>query len=265
MHAREDASSEVTPQRVSGISLTALRAVANSIFFGVWTAFMVTFAVTTGVLLRDPEFFKRMQRYWARGLTGFWGVELVVYGAEHMPNSEAGCVVMANHASYADIVALFIALPVIPGFMAKRELLKVPFLAAALRAGGHVIVDRSQSDQAKKAIESAARQVREGRTVLIFPEGTRGDSESIGDFKSGGFRLARTAGVPIIPVGLRGTAQVGPKNSLLFWPGRIEVHIGEPVMPSEVQSLDSPTLIKRVRGRIVTLSDMTANLSRSAG
>jgi 1-acyl-sn-glycerol-3-phosphate acyltransferase len=258
MHAREDASSEVTPERVSGNPLIVVRAVANSIFFGVWTAFMVTFAVTTGVLLRDPEFFKRMQRYWARGLTGFWGVELVVYGAEHMADSGAGRVVMANHASYADIVALFIALPNIPGFMAKRELLKVPFLAAALRAGGHVIVDRGQHDQAKKAIQSAAQQVRDGRTVLIFPEGTRGDAERLLDFKSGGFRLARTAGVPIYPVGLRGTAKIGPKHSLLFWPGKIEVHIGEPLSPSEIQALDPASVIQRVRSRIITLSGMTA-------
>jgi 1-acyl-sn-glycerol-3-phosphate acyltransferase len=257
MHVGEDASSEVTPQRVSGNPLIAMRAVANSVFFGVWTAFMVTFAVTTGVLLRDPEFFKRMQRYWARGLTSFWGVELVVYGAEHMADSGAGCVVMANHASYADIVALFIALPNIPGFMAKRELLKVPFLAAALRAGGHVIVDRGQHDQAKKAIESAAQQVRDGRTVLIFPEGTRSGADSIGEFKTGGFRLARRAGVPIFPVGLRGTAQVGPKHSLLFWPGKIEVHIGEPLSPAEIQSLDPAAVIQRVRGRIITLSGMS--------
>jgi 1-acyl-sn-glycerol-3-phosphate acyltransferase len=260
MHAREDAASEPTPQRVSGNPLTAARAVANSIFFGVWTAFMVTFAVTTGVLLRDPEFFKRMQRYWAKGLTSFWGVDLVVYGAENMANATTGCVVMANHASYADIVALFIALPVIPGFMAKRELLKVPFLAAALRAGGHVIVDRASGDRssAKKVLDEAARQVREGRTVLVFPEGTRGDGEFIREFKSGGFRLARNAEVPIVPVGLRGASQVGPKHSLLFWPGRIEVHIGEPITPADLQGLDPSELMRRVRGRIVTLSGLTA-------
>lgn len=219
---------------------------------------MVTFAVSTGLLLRDPEFFKRMQRYWARGLLGFWGVELAVYGTEHMVADAAGCVVMANHASYADIVALFIALPKIPGFMAKRELLRVPFLAAALRAGGHVIVDRGQHDQAKKAIESAAQQVREGRTVLVFPEGTRGDSETIGEFKSGGFRLARSAGVPIIPVGLRGTGKIGPRHSLLVWPGKIEVHIGEPLAPAEISGIEQSALIQRVRGRIVSLSGTPA-------
>ena len=214
---------------------------------------MVTFAVAAGLALRDPHFFKRMQRYWARGLTRFWGVELEVYGAEHVQDGSS-YVVMANHASYADIVALFCALPVIPGFMAKRELMRVPFLAAALRAGGHVIVDRGQRDGAKKMIEDAAQQVREGKTVLIFPEGTRGDSKTVGDFKSGGFRLARSAGVPIVPVGLRGTGNIGPRHSLLFWPGKIEVHIGQPLPPTDVLALDTNSLIRQVRGEIISLS-----------
>ncbi|HKP59531.1 MAG TPA: lysophospholipid acyltransferase family protein [Polyangiales bacterium] len=258
MRAREDAVEAVTSQRVMGNSLTFVRAVANSIFFGLWTAFMVSYAVSTGLLLRDPDFFKRQQRHWARGLLSFWGVELEIFGAEYM-SPATSYVIMANHASYADIVALFMALPIIPGFMAKRELLRVPFLAAALRAGGHVIVDRGQHDKAMKVIDTAARQVREGKTVLIFPEGTRGNSETLGDFKSGGFRLARSAGVPIIPVGLRGTGKVGPRHSLLFWPGKIEVHIGEPLLPSEIQSLDHGALMQRVRGRIVTLSGTPAS------
>lgn len=258
MRATDEAISEVTSHRVMGNSLTFLRAVTNSIFFGLWTAFMVTFAVSTGLLLRDPDFFKRMQRYWARGLTSFWGVDLHVLGAEHIVPG-ASYVVMANHVSYADIVALFIALPVIPGFMAKRELLRVPFLAAALRAGGHVIVDRGRHEKAMKAVQSAAQQVREGRTVLVFPEGTRGDSETIGEFKSGGFRLARQAGVPIVPVGLRGTGRIGPKHSVLFWPGRVEVHIGEPLSAAEIQALDHSALVRQVRGRIVTLSGIQAS------
>jgi 1-acyl-sn-glycerol-3-phosphate acyltransferase len=163
---------------------------------------------------------------------------------------------MSNHASYADIVALFIALPMIPGFLAKRELMRVPFLAAALRAGGHVIVDRGRRDSARQAIESAAEQVREGKTVLIFPEGTRGDTDAIAAFKSGGFHLAKAAQVPIIPVGLRGTRAVGPKNTFLFWPGKVEVHIGAPVMPDEINARELQPLVEHVRREIAELSAM---------
>jgi 1-acyl-sn-glycerol-3-phosphate acyltransferase len=174
-----------------------------------------------------------------------------------MPEGQS-YVVMSNHASYADIVALFIALPVIPGFLAKAELMRVPFLAAALRAGGHVIIQRGKRESARAAIGSAADQVRSGKTVLIFPEGTRGDAVSVGEFKSGGFHLAKAAQVPIIPVGLRGTGAVGPKHTFLFWPGKVEVHIGAPVMPGEVTAQELFPLTQNVRARIAELSAMPA-------
>ena len=234
-----------------------LRAVANSVFSVVWTALMVTFAIISSLVLGDPEFFRRAQRAWARGLARFWGLELSVIGAEHMREGQS-YVVMSNHASYADIVALFMALPVIPGFLAKRELMRVPFLAAALRAGGHVIIDRGKRQSARAALDSAADQVRSGKTVLIFPEGTRGDTDSIAEFKRGGFHLAKAAQVPIIPVGLRGTRQVGPKHSLLFWPGKVEVHIGAPVTPDDVTAYELSPLMQNVRSRIAELSAMPA-------
>lgn len=234
-----------------------LRAVANSVFSVVWTAFMVTYAIGSSLVLRDPEFFRRAQRGWARGMARFWGLELSVFGTEHMQAGQS-YVIMSNHASYADIVALFMALPVIPGFLAKRELMRVPFLAAALRAGGHVIIDRGKRESARAAIGSAADQVRSGKTVLIFPEGTRGDTDSIAEFKSGGFHLAKAAQVPIVPVGLRGTRQIGPKNSFLFWPGKVEVHIGAPVLPGDASGQELNALVQSVRARIADLSAMPA-------
>ena len=214
---------------------------------------MVSFAVTSSALLRDFGFFRRMQRIWAKGLIRFWGVEISVVGAEHM-RDDASYVVMANHTSYADIVALFIALPIIPGFVAKRELMRVPFLAAALRAGGHVIVDRARRSNAHQALDRAAIEVRAGKTVLIFPEGTRNDARHMGRFKSGGFHLAKAAQVPVLPVGLRGTGHVGPRDSWLIWPGKIEVHIGSALDSEQVVELDVAQLMREARKRIATLS-----------
>jgi 1-acyl-sn-glycerol-3-phosphate acyltransferase len=240
--------------------LLVIRSFANLIFLGVWTAFMVTIAVTLAALRGDPEVFRRMQRDWARGLIKFWGVQVEVHGAEHMAGDRS-YVVMSNHLSYADIVALFLALPVIPGFLAKRELTRVPFLAQALRSGGHVVIDRGQRANARQAINEAALQVKGGKTVLIFPEGTRGDTDTIGDFKKGGFYLAREAGVPILPVGLRGTRGVFARGSLLVRPGRVEVHIGAPIASDEVLRRDASDLVPVVRAKIMELSAMPARES----
>jgi len=216
---------------------------------------MVVLAVSLGVLLRDPELFRRMQRRWARGLVRVWGVSVEVHGAERMEATRS-YIVMSNHLSYVDIVVLFIALPIIPGFLAKRELTRVPFLSQALRSGGHVLIDRKQHSSAVQTLNDAADQVRGGKTVLIFPEGTRGDSDTVGSFKRGGFHLARTAGVPIVPVGLRGSRAVFPRGSLLVRPGKVEVHIGEPVTEERVVNEDINQLVAGVRREIMELSAM---------
>jgi 1-acyl-sn-glycerol-3-phosphate acyltransferase len=244
--------------------LQTIRSFANLIFLGAWTALMVTVAVTLGALRRDPELFRRMQRDWARGLIKFWGVELEVHGSEHMQAGNS-YVVMSNHLSYVDIVALFLALPIIPGFLAKRELTKVPFLAQALRSGGHVVIDRGQRANAMAAINDAAEQVRSGKTVLIFPEGTRGDTDTIGDFKKGGFYLAKAARVPILPVGLRGTRMIFPRSSLLVRPGKVEVHIGAPIPEGEVELRDAGEMVPYVRARIMELSAMPAREADAQG
>lgn len=248
---------------VASGGLRTLRYVANSIFFGLWTAFMVTYAVSMGALTRDPERFRREQRRWAGGLLKFWGVELQVFGAEHMPPGTS-YVVLSNHLSYVDIVALFLALPITPGFLAKRELMRVPFLATALRQGGHVLIDRSKHASAVQTLQDAAAQVRGGKTVLIFPEGTRGDSNTVGKFKKGGFHLVRDAGVPLLPVGVRGARDIFPKNAWLVRSGKLEVHIGEPITPDEVAALDADSLVERTRDAIVELSALPRRESASA-
>ena len=237
--------------------MLAVRSFINFLFFGVWTAFMVVYAVTAGVLLRDPDFFKRAQRRWAGGLLKFWGVTLDVHGGE-LVDTDRSYVVMSNHLSYVDIVVLFLALPIIPGFLAKSELTKVPFLSQALRSGGHVVINRQKTSSAVQTLNAAAEQVRDGKTVLIFPEGTRGDSNTIGKFKKGGFHLAKSAEVPILPAGLRGSRDIFPRGSLLVRPGRVEVHIGTPIPAEEVQQRDAGELVPRVRTSIMELAEMPA-------
>ena len=243
--------------------MSILRSVLNSVFLGLWTAFMVTLAVLLSVLRGDFGVFRRMQRKWAGGLVRFWGVDLVVQGAEHM-DTATSYVVMSNHLSWADIVVLFLALPTTPGFLAKRELLRVPFLAAALRAGGHVLIDRGRRSSAVQALHRAAEEIRGGKTVLVFPEGTRGDTDTIGDFKKGGFHLARDAKVPILPVGVRGSRAIFPRDGVLIHPGRVEVHIGAPISVADVEQLSVDALVARTRSEVMALSAMPARESGRA-
>lgn len=232
-----------------------IKAILNTLFLPAWTVFMVSFAVVRVVLERDPAIFRRLQRNWGKGIADFVGIRVSLHGAEHM-DPELSYVVVSNHQSYMDIPVLFMALPTTPGFVAKKELMKVPFLAKALDMGGHVLLDRGDRMSAHQSLEAAAEEIRGGKTVLIFPEGTRGSSEAIYKFKNGAFFMAKSAGVPILPIGLRGTRKTFPREGWLIRGGAVEMHIGEAILPEQIVDSDVRTVSDLVRTRIAELADM---------
>jgi 1-acyl-sn-glycerol-3-phosphate acyltransferase len=104
------------------------------------------------------------------------------------------------------LVALIHSLPVEWKFVAKKELLWIPFFGRALGCADPVIIDRSNREKSVKSLQRAAERVRGGANVIIFPEGTRNPEAGLAEFKSGGFHLAIQAGVPVVPVAVRGDA-----------------------------------------------------------
>ena len=132
---------------------------------------------------------------------------------------KGGCVVVANHSSHADTAVLLAALPPTakPVFVAAADYwFDVPvrqFIASSL-AG--VLPVRRNGGGGFEAMLAAARPALEaGRTVVIYPEGTRSTNGSVGEFRSGALRLARECGVPVVPIALTGTADVLPKGGQL--------------------------------------------------
>jgi 1-acyl-sn-glycerol-3-phosphate acyltransferase len=217
--------------------------------------FCVSAALVVGFLRRDPDFFYRKQRGWARGLYRICGIELEVEGAEHMDPAGA-YVIVANHASYMDIPALFGGLPKLPQFMAKRELAKLPFLGTALRSGRHVLIDRGNHASAKGSLDRAAEHLKGGAAILIFPEGTRSVVDGVGRLKTGALRLAKLGQVAILPVGIAGTRRVLPKHGRIIRPGRVRVRVGAPISAGDVQALSLNELSERVRSTLSELSGL---------
>jgi 1-acyl-sn-glycerol-3-phosphate acyltransferase len=235
--------------------VTWLRALFNSLVFPLWTALSVTVGLCARVLTRDPLLFYRWQRGWARGLLRLCGIELEVHGAEHM-RPDGAYVIVANHASYMDIPALFAALPKLPQFMAKDELARIPFLGAALRAGRHILVKRGNHATARSSLDSAAEQLKSGAAILVFPEGTRSTRDAIGRFKTGAFRLAKLGEVEILPVGISGTRYVLPKHGRLIRPHRLSVHIAPPLPVAAVRDSSLHDLSERTRSLLASLSGL---------
>jgi 1-acyl-sn-glycerol-3-phosphate acyltransferase len=163
-----------------------------------------------------------------------------------------GCIVVANHASHADTAALLAALPpsAQPVFGAAADYwFDVPvrrFVATSL-AG--ILPVRRSGDGGYAALLAAVRPaLKAGRTVVVYPEGTRSTNGTIGEFRSGALRLARDCGVPIVPVAVMGTADVLPKDGR-YSPAPMRVHIGDPVDPAN-------TSTPQLRAQVMALRDI---------
>lgn len=157
---------------------------------------------------------------------------------------------VANHQSQFDIPALVLSMPVDFRIVAKRELLYIPIFGWALWLAGFIFIDRSDRDRAIRRLDRAVRIVRRGTSVVVFAEGTRSPDGRLLPFKKGGFVLALKAGVPIVPVSIRGGRAILPKGSLRVRPGTIEVVFGAAVPTSGYTLETKETLIAAVRDRI---------------
>lgn len=165
---------------------------------------------------------------WARATFSFCGVKVEVRGLENIEPG-AGYLVMANHTSHFDVLALFGWLPLVVRFVAKRELTRIPLVGWTMALGAAFIVDRSNRAQAIASIERAKRSLLKGQSVLFFPEGTRTPAGEVGALKKGPFYLATGARAPILPVGLSGTGAVMAKGDWHIRPGKIVMRIGAPI------------------------------------
>jgi 1-acyl-sn-glycerol-3-phosphate acyltransferase len=155
-------------------------------------------------------------------------VRIRVHGTANVRPDRA-YVYVANHASLIDTPALFAYLPYPFRIMAKRGLFWIPFMGWHLWASGHFPIDRRDARRTARSVRAVIDGVREGRSLAVFPEGTRTPDGRLQEFKPGAFKIAIKAGVPIVPVAIRGAFALLPKTSLAPIPGTIDVFIQEPI------------------------------------
>lgn len=196
-------------------------------------------------------------RWWCRLVAWSIFARIHVHGTENV-REDQNYVYMANHSSLIDIPALFACLPYQFRIMAKKELFYVPFLGWHLLTAGNFPIDRSDPRKTAKSLRGVIDGVRGGKSLAVFPEGTRTPTGLLQDFKSGAFKIALRAGVPIVPVSIRGTFKLLPKTTLAPRPGRVDVIIGKPI--------DTRAYSEKTLGELIatTRSAIQANLESSA-
>jgi len=177
------------------------------------------------------------------------GVRVVLSGVDHIEKGRPH-VLMANHQGAFDIFALLAYLPVDFKWLAREGIFKIPVLGWAMGTAGYISIERKGTKKALESVERAVAKIREGVSVLVFPEGTRSPDGRIHSFKKGGFTLAIKASAPIVPISIWGSRDVLPRSSLRVRPGKIEIVIGKPIRTYDRGLAGRDELMKKVREAI---------------
>jgi len=168
---------------------------------------------------------KMARTLWAPGILKLAGVKTItVDGIENIDLSKT-YVVASNHQSYLDIPLLFNILPINLYFVGKKQLKHVPFLGWYMMATGMLFIDSSNRQRAMQSLKLAGERIKKGKSIFIFPEGTRSKDGNIGDFKKGAFILAEKSKVDILPIRINGTGKIWNVKHGALKPGNVEIKI----------------------------------------
>ena len=144
---------------------------------------------------------------------------------------------VGNHRSYFDILVGYTTVPGLMGFVAKKEMEKIPLLSKWMLNVNCLFLDRNNIKEGLKTILAGIEKVRRGVSVWIFPEGTRNKNEQLSDllpFKEGSLKIAEKSGCPVVPVAIKGTAEVFEKHIPLICPSHVVIEFGEPFIVKEL-------------------------------
>ena len=200
------------------------------------------------IILPGQERRRRMARWSARMVFRLSGVGLRVTGLEHLPET---CIVAANHASYLDGIILTAALPPRFSFVIKREITKVPLVGWMLHRLGSEFGERFDKHAARKDASRLIQRSQDGACLGVFPEGTFLAEPGLRPFQLGGFMAAVRAGLPVVPVAIRGARHILPAH--VWWPraGDLEVEVLPALLPEARNGDEARRVRSEVRARIL--------------
>ena len=243
--------------RADGVSSHPVRSLR---LFAIWTAIaLLTLlfglpAIPAAFLPPRGDWFLRFARGWARSILFVAGIPVRVLHSERL---EAGksFVIASNHESFCDILMLLSALPMQVRFLAKRSVFRIPVLGWSIGAAGFVPVDRGERSRSGGAVEAAIRRLRDGRSLVIFPEETRTATGELLPFKQGAALLALRSGLPLLPVGIGGTFRILPRDTFDIRSGPAVLSIGEPIEVRGRSARERKELTRELSDRVKTLRE----------
>lgn len=183
---------------------------------------------------KDPEKKGRhclaIVRFMFRIILKVAGVHITVKGIENIPKDQS-VLYVGNHRSYFDILVGYTTVPTPLGFMAKKEMERIPLLSKWMKNVNCLFLDRENIREGLKAILEGVSKVKSGVSIWIFPEGTRNDSDNyleLMPFKEGSLKIAEKTGCPVVPVAITGTAEVYEDHFPRITSSHVTIEFGKP-------------------------------------
>ncbi len=222
---------------------------AYGLWFNFWlillTLILGPMIILFSLVQPDGRLARKLARLWGQLLLNILDIPVITQGFEHLAPGQT-YVFAANHRSQFDIFVLLATLPDDFGWVAKKSLFQIPIFGQAMGRMGNISIDRQNLQEAIKSLNQAASLVQGGRSLIVFPEGTRATSRELLPFKKGVFIMALKAGQPIVPVSISGTLAIQPRGSLYVRPGPIKVVISPPIDPQEFRGRRKEELMAAV-------------------
>lgn len=191
----------------------------------------------------------------ARGVMWCSGVKITVKGKENIPKDQAALFV-ANHKSYFDIPILVSIIDIPVAFIGKIELKKIPIVSYWMKKINCIFMDREDIRQSLKAINQGIEQIKEGQSLLIFPEGTRIKRDELGEFKKGSLKLATKSKAPIVPIYIGNAYNILETHFPWVKATDITVNIGSPIDLDALSPEDKKNLSEYVKNKIEVLREI---------
>ena len=189
----------------------------------------------------------RTARYFLMGMFALSRIQVQLSGSSIAQQAHP-VLILANHCSHADIIALLRSLPFHTVFVAKKKLFQVPLLAHELRSHGHMAIHRANPRQSLMVLNRIQDQLALGRSVVVFPEGTRSSDGTLQSFHRAVFSVAFKRNIPILPMSIQGSTLILPKDSLMIQSGSIQIQAHPMIQPNRVETVDD--LMAQVRASI---------------
>lgn len=221
---------------------------------GIATIVLAVPIISAGLLSRTGNLAFSLSKIWAWTMLAVSFVRTEIKNKERIrPNTSY--IIIANHQSLYDILALVTTLGIQYRWFIKKEILKVPLFGYGLYASRNIFIDRSNTARAIESINRGIDRLPGGVSIMVFAEGTRSPDGRINEFKKGGFVTAVRRKIPILPVTVNGSRRILPKGSLVVRPGKIQVVVGEPIDAGNDTPESVDALIDKTRRTIIANFD----------